>query len=116
MRFYTGQHRYYCGVDLHARTMDLCILDRESGEVMLHRNVRCEPQALLLTRARTYLASALPRLEPAPLESAGTTPHIGFWGAREASPLPPRQLPAGRPSTGVWCRALRMSSATATRT
>ena len=20
MRFYTGQHRYYCGIDLHART------------------------------------------------------------------------------------------------
>jgi hypothetical protein len=29
MRFYTGQHRFYCGVDLHARTMCLCILDRE---------------------------------------------------------------------------------------
>jgi hypothetical protein len=21
MRFYTNQHRYYCGIDLHARTM-----------------------------------------------------------------------------------------------
>ncbi len=24
MRFYTKQHKYYCGVDLHAKTM--CIL------------------------------------------------------------------------------------------
>ncbi len=27
MRFYNQQHRFYCGVDLHARTMSLCILD-----------------------------------------------------------------------------------------
>ena len=28
MRFYNQQHRFYCGVDLHARTMYLCILDQ----------------------------------------------------------------------------------------
>jgi hypothetical protein len=27
MRFYTQAHRYYCGIDLHARWMYLCILD-----------------------------------------------------------------------------------------
>lgn len=27
MRFYQQQHRFYCGVDLHARCMYLCILD-----------------------------------------------------------------------------------------
>ena len=27
MRFYNQQHRFYCGVDLHARTLSLCILD-----------------------------------------------------------------------------------------
>jgi hypothetical protein len=26
MRFYTHLHRFYCGVDLHARTMSLSIL------------------------------------------------------------------------------------------
>ena len=46
MRFYTGQHRYYCGIDLHARTMYLCILD-EMGEIVLHRNVRSQPEAFL---------------------------------------------------------------------
>jgi len=35
---YTQQHRYYCGIDLHARTMYLCILD-EQGEILLHRNI-----------------------------------------------------------------------------
>jgi hypothetical protein len=27
MRFYNQAHEFYCGVDLHARTMYLCILD-----------------------------------------------------------------------------------------
>lgn len=49
MRFYTGRHSYYCGIDLHARTMYVCILEHESGEVVLHRNLRCEPGRLLQT-------------------------------------------------------------------
>jgi hypothetical protein len=53
MRFYTGQHRYYCGIDLHARTMYLCILDHESGKIVLHRNVRCEP-GLFLQAIKPY--------------------------------------------------------------
>jgi transposase len=47
MRFFRGQHRYYCGVDLHARTMYLCILAGGTGEVVLHRNLRCRPDAFL---------------------------------------------------------------------
>lgn len=47
MRFYTGQHRYYCGIDLHARTMYLCILDHGNGEIVLHRNLKCEPERFL---------------------------------------------------------------------
>jgi transposase len=46
MRFYTKTHQHYCGIDLHAKTMYLCILDRD-GQVLLHRNVRCEPEAFL---------------------------------------------------------------------
>ena len=42
MRFYTGQHQHNCGVDLHARTMYLCILSRD-GEILLHRNTRANP-------------------------------------------------------------------------
>ena len=46
MRFYTQSHRYYCGIDLHARWMYLCILDPQ-GEVLLHRNLRACPEAFL---------------------------------------------------------------------
>ena len=27
MRFYNRQHRHYCGIDLHVKTMYVCILD-----------------------------------------------------------------------------------------
>ena len=46
MRFYTKQHKYYCGIDLHARKMYLCILDGE-GEVRLHRNINTNRELFL---------------------------------------------------------------------
>src|SRR4029450_5015223 len=46
MRFYTTQHPFYCGIDLHARTMYVCILSQD-GEVMLHRHMKASPDALL---------------------------------------------------------------------
>jgi transposase len=46
MRFYTHQHQFYCGIDLHARTMYVCILNQE-GEILVHRNMKAKPEALL---------------------------------------------------------------------
>ena len=46
MRFSTKQHPFYCGIDLHARTMYVCILD-QAGETRLHRNMPATPEALL---------------------------------------------------------------------
>ena len=46
MRFYTTQHPFYCGIDLHARTMYVCILD-QGGEVLVHRNMKTDPEAFL---------------------------------------------------------------------
>jgi hypothetical protein len=46
MRFYTKQPPFYCGIDLHARTMYVCILSQD-GEVVLHRNMPANPDALL---------------------------------------------------------------------
>jgi hypothetical protein len=39
MRFYTNQHRYYCGIDLHARRMYICVLDAD-GQVRVQRDGR----------------------------------------------------------------------------
>ena len=46
MRFYTASHQHYCGIDLHTKVMYLCILN-QAGEVLLHRNMKSEPQAFL---------------------------------------------------------------------
>jgi transposase len=50
MRFYTKQHQFYCGIDLHARTMYLCILNRD-GEILVHRNMPAGPEPFLKTIA-----------------------------------------------------------------
>ncbi len=38
MRYYTGQHQYYCGVDLHARTMYVCIVN-QADEILYHKEI-----------------------------------------------------------------------------
>ncbi len=46
MRFYNRQHRYYCGIDLHVKTMYVCILDA-AGQVLVHRNVKSSAETFL---------------------------------------------------------------------
>lgn len=46
MRFYNGQHQHWCGIDLHAKTMYVCILDAQ-GQVLVHKNLRSDPEVFL---------------------------------------------------------------------
>jgi transposase len=46
MRFYTNQHPFYCGIDLHARSMYVCIVSQD-GEILLHRNMQAAPEPFL---------------------------------------------------------------------
>ena len=46
MKFYTQSHRYYCGIDLHARNLYVCILD-QSGETCVHKNIKARPDSLM---------------------------------------------------------------------
>lgn len=46
MRFSTTQPQLYGGIDLHARTMDLCILHQE-GEMLVHRTRPAGPEPFL---------------------------------------------------------------------
>ncbi|HEY3391141.1 MAG TPA: IS110 family transposase [Lacipirellulaceae bacterium] len=46
MRFYKGQHAFYCGVDLHAKTMHVCLVN-QAGEVLVHRNLPTRPDRFL---------------------------------------------------------------------
>jgi transposase len=46
MRFYNTQHPFYCGIDLHARAMYVCILN-QSGDIVLPRNMKTTPETFL---------------------------------------------------------------------
>jgi transposase len=46
MRFYTQQHQFYGGIDLHACTMYVCVLSQD-GEVLFHRNMKAAPEPFL---------------------------------------------------------------------
>jgi hypothetical protein len=73
MRFYTKQHKFYCGIDLHARTMYLYILN-QGKDVRFHRAMQAIPGPTVRTtcpRSGTRLpirrtATAVPRGSPSP--------------------------------------------------
>jgi transposase len=46
MRFYKRQHKFYCGIDLHARSIYVCILDAD-GVKVLHKGIAADPRAFL---------------------------------------------------------------------
>ena len=50
MRFYERQHRFYAGVDLHTRTMHVCVLDA-TGTVVYDDNLPTKPEAFLAALA-----------------------------------------------------------------
>ena len=50
MRFYTDQHQFYCGIDLHARLLAICIID-QAGAVVLRTQIPADKQLLLKTLA-----------------------------------------------------------------
>lgn len=46
MKFYTTFHQYYCGIDLHARILYVCILD-ERGNKVVHQKIKADKHELL---------------------------------------------------------------------
>ena len=46
MRFYTHQHKFYCGIDLHASSMYVCIINQD-GEILVHRSLSARPDRFL---------------------------------------------------------------------
>ena len=45
MNFYNNTHPYYCGIDLHARILYVCIID-QLGEILVHKEIPANPQKL----------------------------------------------------------------------
>lgn len=50
MRFYTQRHQFYCGIDLHARILAVCVLD-QAGNIVLQKQIPASKQMLLDLRA-----------------------------------------------------------------
>ncbi len=46
MHFYTRQHRFYCGIDLHAKTMYVCV-QNQAGDVLESKNLPAAPAEFL---------------------------------------------------------------------
>ena len=45
MNFYNNTHPYYCGIDLHARSLYVCIID-QAGNNCLHKEISANPDKL----------------------------------------------------------------------
>jgi transposase len=60
MRFSNAQHPFYCGIDLHARSMYVCILHQD-GELRLHRTMQARPETFLqaITPSREAMGVAV---------------------------------------------------------
>jgi len=46
MRFYPQQQTHYCGIDLPAKALSVCILD-QAGTILVHKNLPTTPEAFL---------------------------------------------------------------------
>lgn len=53
MRFYQPHTRFYCGVDLHARNMYICVIDQEKN-VLAHQNIANRDTQLFLKLIEPY--------------------------------------------------------------
>ena len=53
MKYYTSTTEYNCGIDLHARQMYVCVMDR-SGKVLVHRNIEGNDFGYFLKRVAPY--------------------------------------------------------------
>ncbi len=45
MNFYNNLHPYYCGIDLHARVLYVCIID-QNGQTLAHKEISASPDKL----------------------------------------------------------------------
>lgn len=53
MKFYNRQHEFYCGVDLHAKSMHVCVVDH-NGKKQLHRNFATSQPRLWLAQMQRF--------------------------------------------------------------
>ncbi len=95
MRFYNRPHTYYCGIDLHVKTMHVCVVDG-AGQVLVHRNVPSTPAASVSRRSRLNRCWVPP--PPRGRASAGHEDGTEEDGTEEDR-VDSRAMPCGRASS-----------------
>jgi len=55
MKFYNNSHQFYCGVDLHAKTLHACVVDA-NGDKVLHKNFQCQEPNVFLDAIEPFRA------------------------------------------------------------
>jgi len=53
MKYYTSATQFNCGIDLHARQMYVCLMDRD-GKILVHTNIKNNDFAYFLKRIEPY--------------------------------------------------------------
>ena len=53
MKYYTSTTEFNCGIDLHARQMYICVMDR-AGTKLIHTNIQGNEFAYFLKRIEPY--------------------------------------------------------------
>jgi hypothetical protein len=53
MNLYTQRHQFYCGIDLHSKTMHACVVD-QAGKKLLHRNFENDDPEFWLRRIEPF--------------------------------------------------------------
>ncbi len=61
MRFYTQQHQYYCGTDLHTKNMYVCIVN-QAGKTLYHYDHPARTDSLF-TVIKLYLPNIVIAVE-----------------------------------------------------
>ena len=61
MNFYNNTHPHYCGIDLHARLLYVCIID-QLGEILVHKEISANPK-LLYNLLEPYIGSVVVGVE-----------------------------------------------------
>jgi transposase len=61
MNFYNNMHPYYCGIDLHARSLYVCIIDQD-GNTCLHKEISANPD-LLHALLKPYIGNVVVGVE-----------------------------------------------------
>jgi hypothetical protein len=97
MRFYNQPHQYYCGGDLHARTLYLHVLDAQ-GATRFEKNLPANPSAFL--DAVQPFRDGLEWPDRRNGEVSGKSPPRGHLRLREESwvPIPEKCLAPPRPA------------------